>query len=284
LVRSCERTNMLNLFRMISRPFLGKPATLSKYGMIGMKNAVAFDGSCVVNGPLVNQRTSSFSTSYPLLNVGIQDIKAYRARASGDNPRLNTLKLDSNAAASSHNSLKFLNRPLFTGNSLSYSASSTARSHRIVNVSYPYSSIFFASLLQLLRNWKPTLFAACANAAVCHSNPDLACAMFFFDGVHPVPVPRLIHATCAMSVNTTNAHDIPEANISLPPRADVVVVVFFTTGDDNDGGDLIRRAIHDDDDDDDDDDPRIVVGPRPKPPRARLCVHAVGRPPTPAHL
>jgi hypothetical protein len=83
-----------------------------------------------------------------------------------------------------------------------------------------------------------------------------------------------------MSVNTMNAHDIPEANISLPPRADVVVV-FFTTGDDNDGGDLIRRAIHDDDDDD---DPRIVVGPRPKPPRARLCVHAVGRPPTPAHL
>jgi hypothetical protein len=102
--------------------------------------------------------------------------------------------------------------------------------------------------------------------------------MFFFDGVHRVPVPRLIHVTCAMSVNTMNAHDTPEANIILRPRADVVVVVVVvTTGDDddaappaddNDGDDLIRRDIHDDDGD----DPRIVVGPRPKPPRARVNV------------
>jgi len=81
-----------------------------------------------------------------------------------------------------------------------------------------------------------------------------------------------------------NAHDTPEANIILRPRADVVVVVVVvTTGDDddaappaddNDGDDLTRRDIHDDDGD----DPRIIVGPRPKPPRARASTSH----PTPA--
>ena len=81
-----------------------------------------------------------------------------------------------------------------------------------------------------------------------------------------------------------NAHDTPEANIILRPRADVVVVVVVvTTGDDddaappaddNDGDDLTRRDIHDDDGD----DPRIIVGPRPKPPRARARQRLTRRP------
>ena len=109
--------------------------------MTGTKNAVAWFGSRVVNGPQENERTSSRSTSYPLLNVGIHESAEYRSRSKRDGRNAYTLNVSFNDAISSQSSRKFLNRFVFTGNVHERSCSFiTACSHRVAKVSAPYSS------------------------------------------------------------------------------------------------------------------------------------------------
>ena len=67
--------------------------------MTGTKNAVAWFGSRVVNGPRENERKSSRSTSYPLLKAGVHESAEYRSCSKSDGRNVYTLNVSSNDAS-----------------------------------------------------------------------------------------------------------------------------------------------------------------------------------------